>query len=83
MDIDTGPIPAARWYAAFGGAPVAHRAARAPAAPKLSLEWHVGGVRVHPRPYRTITAALLAKPAGAVLMFRSGGVLLPWTRGGV
>lgn len=62
--------------------PIPHRAAAPRSAPTLHLEWHVGGVRVHPRPYRTVTSALLNKPKGGVLMFRSGGVLLPWSERG-
>ena len=75
-------IPAARWYAAFGGAPIPHRAAAPRATPELHLDWHVGGVRVHPRPYRTVTSAVLNKPKGGVLMFRSGGVLMAWSERG-
>lgn len=66
--------------------PIPHRAAAPRATPPLHLEWHVGGVRVHPRPYRTVKAALLNMPdviranrSCGVLMFMSRGVLLPWS----
>ena len=60
--------------------PIPHRAAAPRSAPTLHLEWHVGGVKVSR--HSTVTAALLAKPAGGVLMFMSRGVLLPWSERG-
>lgn len=60
--------------------PIPHRAAAPRATPALHLEWHVGGVKVSR--HGTVKAALLAKPKGGVLMFRSGGVLLPWSERG-
>ena len=73
-------ISPSRWYAAFGGAPIPHRAAAPRATPELHLEWHVAGRKVGR--HGTVTAALLAKPAGGVLMFQSGGVLLAWSERG-
>lgn len=75
MDIDTGPIPGARWYAAFGGAPIAHHAAseRQP----LRYEVHVDGVRKSR--HGTITAAVIAKlRGGGSLMVRTESGVVPW-----
>ena len=62
--------------------PVPHRAAAPRATPTLHLEWHVGGVKAHGGWFKTATSAVQNKPAGGVLMFRCGGVLLPWSERG-
>ena len=56
------------------------RAAAPRATPTLHLEWHVGDRKVSR--HGTVTAALLAKPAGGVLMFMSRGVLMAWSERG-
>lgn len=79
MDLDTGPIPSARWYAAFGGAPVVHRAA--PERQPLRYEVHVDGVLKSRHP--TVTAAVLAKlRGGGSLMVRTEGGMVPWSERG-
>lgn len=72
-------IPLTTWYAHHGGAPIPHHAAR-PRTTTLHLEWHVAGERISH--HNTLTSALLARPAGGVLMVLGVGGLVPWSERG-